>query len=131
MNLENQFVNLELSKKLKELGVKQESLFYWYYCDENKPFIEYEELLYENIYRTGPDPIKICSAFTASELLEMLPFGEFGYNFLLIQKDDEYDISHAIEDAYIENNIHFLDKNLQNALAKMIIHLIEKQLIEI
>jgi len=29
MNLEDQVISLELAKKLKELGVKQESLFYW------------------------------------------------------------------------------------------------------
>ncbi len=29
MKLENQITSLELSKKLRELGVKQESLFYW------------------------------------------------------------------------------------------------------
>lgn len=29
MNLENQVVSLELAKKLKELGVKQESLYWW------------------------------------------------------------------------------------------------------
>ena len=31
MKLEDQVVSLELAKKLKELGVKQESLFYWGY----------------------------------------------------------------------------------------------------
>lgn len=30
MKLENQVVSLDLAKKLKELGVKQESLFNWY-----------------------------------------------------------------------------------------------------
>ena len=29
MKLENQVVSLEIAKSLKELGVKQESLFYW------------------------------------------------------------------------------------------------------
>jgi hypothetical protein len=34
MNLEDQIVSLELAKKLKELGVKQETVFIWYPHDE-------------------------------------------------------------------------------------------------
>lgn len=46
MNIESQVVNLELSKKLHELDVKQESLFYWcknYNDFYDVTFVEYEE----------------------------------------------------------------------------------------
>ena len=33
MKLEQQVCSLELAQKLKELGVKQESLFYWTYSN--------------------------------------------------------------------------------------------------
>jgi hypothetical protein len=66
--LEKQVVNLELSKRLKKLGVRQESLFDWgkyAYGDEIKvvPTFGYQEHPYSYI----------CSAFTVAELGEMLP----------------------------------------------------------
>ncbi len=80
MELENQVVSLDLAKRLKELKVKQESLFYW----STRTF---EPGL------TGPNPITalilgteinqsqyhkvtdeiIASAFTVAELGEILP----------------------------------------------------------
>ncbi len=59
MRIEEQVISLELAQKLKELGVKQESLFWWddhtelgmghivSYCDADNP---------------------VCAAFTAAEL---------------------------------------------------------------
>jgi hypothetical protein len=38
ISLENQMYSLELFKRLKELGVKQESYFYWKQ-DENEPYL--------------------------------------------------------------------------------------------
>ena len=73
MELEQQVCSLELAKKLKELGVKQESLWYWNMI--TKEFKDYE----------GKSPIIACeiysnsrlwenfSAFTVAELGEMLP----------------------------------------------------------
>lgn len=64
MQLEKQVCSLELSKKLKELGVKQESIFYYWHdkCKINlAPNIEL------------PKIETICSTFTVAELGEMLP----------------------------------------------------------
>ena len=38
MKLEQQVVSLELAKKLKELGVKQDSLFYWWGTFNYRPY---------------------------------------------------------------------------------------------
>jgi hypothetical protein len=68
MKIEDQVCSLELAKRLKELGVKQESYFYWFVLvgigtarlrnNEWRPEV------------SGEEPI---SAFTVSELMEMLP----------------------------------------------------------
>lgn len=81
MKLEEQVTNLELSKKLKELGVKQESLFYWvgvFPLVTSKPIIVNAEKLKEFYSDKTEDFIRaikneVCSAFTVAELGEMLP----------------------------------------------------------
>lgn len=73
MKLENQVVSLELSKKLKELGVKQESLFYWsdadVYTEEKGWTVNYRSKI------TKRDGVELdwYSAYTVAELGEMLP----------------------------------------------------------
>jgi len=63
MTLENQVCSLDLAKRLKELGVKQESLFWW------NQFAQ-DDLSY-NLQAEKSD---LCiSAFTCAELGEMLP----------------------------------------------------------
>ena len=66
MKLENQVCSLELAKKLKELGVKQESYFYWQ---------EFEgQVALRSAYRGNELPRDDrYSAFTVAELGEMLP----------------------------------------------------------
>lgn len=79
MKLEQQVCSLELAKRLKELGVKQESLFYW--VDLNfggkrgdlKPY----PMFYQN-QRPWDDgdlysEYWLASAFTAAELGLLLP----------------------------------------------------------
>lgn len=82
MTLEQQVCSLELAKRLKELGVKQESLFLW--CNFGKddwrgPYSNIDGISIRFPATPGPysftkdDCWEWCSAFTASELGEMLP----------------------------------------------------------
>lgn len=71
MKLENQVVSLNLAKKLKELGAKQESLFYW--TDGMKYNGDYDLVyLHAPMVKEGGGPIDTVSAFTATELGEAL-----------------------------------------------------------
>jgi len=68
MELSKQVVFLELYKRLKELGVKQESLCYWY-----PTFGRTDEYHVEYQGEDGRDDEMVCAAFTVAELGEMLP----------------------------------------------------------
>ena len=65
MNLEDQVCSLELAKKLKELGVKQESIFWWI------EFVNGWELRFATF--KVPTLNDVISAFTVAELGEGLP----------------------------------------------------------
>jgi hypothetical protein len=108
MKLENQVCSLELSKKLNELRVKQDSLFY-YHSDSHK--------IWTNKHPEGYS----YSAFTVAELGELL-----GYWISTRKLLDNYwrCICHVID---YEHEI--IDLNEANARAKMLIHLIEKGLL--
>ena len=114
MKLEQQVCSLELAKKLKELGVKQESLWWWQKQNHTDTW---------NI-----EDMQICafdedwySAFTVAELGEMLPKG--------IRTDKKvhgnewcvYDYGQAISDT-----TYHQAKTEANARAKMVIYLKEK-----
>jgi hypothetical protein len=78
MKLENQVCNLDLAKKLKELGVKQESLFGWVifgdgYEKGHRSYKENYELRSQESKTYFED--SWISAFTVAELGEMLPLG--------------------------------------------------------
>jgi len=71
MKLENQVVSLELAKKLKELGVNQESLFWWKdaFYDKDGRFIDEHEWHIANRHDiTDTSVVGACSAFTVAEL---------------------------------------------------------------
>ena len=65
MKLEDQVVGLELAKKLKELGVKQESYCYWREGNKEDPTYRIVTMV---CAKGGT-----YSAFTVAELGEMLP----------------------------------------------------------
>jgi len=78
MKLENQCVSLELAKKLKELGVEQDSLFWWYQVVGTiKSETEVDWQIKYGNYDNG------YSAFTVAELGEML---FYRYDSFLVSK---------------------------------------------
>lgn len=73
MKLEQQVVSLEQAQKLKELGVKQESL--WSYCFHENPNKSPVELFGETLELTNShstDYDVYFAAFTVAELISML-----------------------------------------------------------
>jgi hypothetical protein len=71
MTLEHQVTSLELSKRLKELGVKQESLFLWVKaCGSGEWSLKSDEAFDHMASLAADDEV---AAYTVAELGEMLP----------------------------------------------------------
>lgn len=147
MKIEDQVCSLELAKILKELGVPQKSIFVWEYFDDNCygiKFIPYA------VVTDQFNKLELYAAFTSGELGRLLP------NTVDIKKDEPFNffrlniskfISINDEMKHINNfivnydcevvefsapfrklNKNIYDPNLANAMAKMLIHLIENNL---
>lgn len=128
MELEKQVTSLELSKKLKELGVKQESITGWRlrYVTSNDDIVNSEWVIVTNGFIEEWVGDEACSAFTVAELLDMCPAS----TTLLKRTDLE---TKKIPRYYAETFEHYRDsdsdENPANALARMLIQLIENKLI--
>ena len=115
--------SIELAERLKELGVKQESLFYWnetekdndYWLGEYGPIIDID--LSED--KTGD----YCSAYTSDELGEMLP--RVGW-FTSTNKEGSY-VSFL---NVATGEKRFDDNTMANSMARMLIYLKENKLID-
>lgn len=113
MKIEKQVCSLELAKKLKELGVEQESLFYWWgNREKTEIIIAYRGDLWEWSIPIGVKENGYCSAFTVAELGDMLP-SEIGGKFRLFihkhhYKERGYGVAyHAKRRAYGRMRGHF------------------------
>lgn len=142
MKLENQVTNLELSKKLKGLGVKQESLFYWMFSAFSKP--ERQIIYYEDKVQLEKDFVSnrydLTSAFTVAELGEMLPEEIedpktkyiFGLHLNKVESKNWevwYEYRWNDEERLIGEQVFYSDTEA-NARAKMLIYLIENKLVK-
>lgn len=117
MELTKQVVSLELSRKLKELGVKQESLFIW--SEHTKPETLWSVVTYEEKYDHTPT-YPTYSAFTVAELGELLKFKFSSHN----------DYFYGGEYWYIDTNDEQFHADTEaDARAKMLIYLLENKLI--
>lgn len=131
MKLEDQVASLELCKRLKELGVKQESYFWWAFGQKEADFFVVR-------YFDG-DPVhfnKVCSAFTVAELGEILP--------MYIEQDGTPYYFHAIRengDSWMVGYYKLFESKYYacreqhpfseaDARAKMLIYLLENKMIE-
>lgn len=142
MKLEDQVCDLKYAKQLKKLIVKQESWFYYVWETqsripkektiniETKQQFENEKDEHDYRYLRIYSKKLICSAFTATELMEILPVyikSEYTERYHNISKlninksNNKYCVSYLYTEIY--------DKKMVNALAKMLIRIIKKGLI--
>lgn len=137
MNLEQQVVSLELAKRLKEMGVKQESLLWW-----SQPYPKEVDGKPNAWVMSGGDEPRVTffktpnsvSAFTVAELGEMLPQGISSYKNP-DKKGEWRALAHRElwdrEGVTLEGR-PFTDADTEaDARAKMLIYLIEHDLIQI
>ena len=149
MKLEQQLTSLNISKKLKELGITQDAYWAWIVDDEktlNPPhwFIgdstSYENSRYKDVYlvRNGsPKAERIkesYSAFSVAELGEILPKNIISF---FRRDNDEWVCNlHYLSEYEDENGDYehygkqITDETEADARAKMLIYLIENGLIE-
>lgn len=123
MKLEDQVSSREPSERLKELGVKQESHFWWGHWDfaPDSPFV-WDGSADGN---TEDDTkIKRCSAFTVAELGEMLPRIDFCFEKYNSKRWEFW------FDGKYEGRKQFQDCTEADARAKMLIYLIENKLVK-
>lgn len=121
MELTKQVTSLELSKRLKELGVKQESLFWWL-----NPFKEQGFILTQDSEWDKNDHHEFCSAFTVAELGEMLNVSGFGDMTTSCLGANGW---HCSGNTTKLGRKHFIDTTEAGARAKMLIYLLENNLI--
>ncbi len=126
MKLEQQVCSLELARKLKKLGVKQDSLFWWVEIMENYKWTGEYELEYEI-----PDyqrKTRSISAFTVAELGEMLPKGFLAQKISNRKTSKNKYRCHG----YMEDESYYIPtlyaNSEANARAKMLIYLLENNL---
>lgn len=153
MNIEDQVCSLELAQNLLYLGINKYSIFYYLNIDGEGKYYVYDDHHLPEEFEYEGDKI---SAYTASELLEILPsiiqikdrepFDNFRIFITRFNSVDEerkiinnfivnYECDTttcAVEEAWLRRKLtsNIYDKNLANALARMLIYLIENGLMK-
>jgi hypothetical protein len=140
MELEKQVCSLELAKRLKELGVKQESAFSWFQRKKEETYAKWTyqnevpwQLLWTSTTQlsTEEDSFEhVIAAFTVAELGEMLRVkccvdGKFQMPQFYLP---ECVWLHYIPDGD-EDDVEIASPTEADARAKMLIYLLENKLI--
>lgn len=125
MKIEDQVCSIEHAKKLKELGVKQESLWHWIERDSQDIYMFPFELL---PLRDGIE-YESYAAFAVAELSEMLPFyleiteGGIPYDCPLLFQKRSYGYTCNF------HRVEIKEDTLPDVYARTLIYLIEHNLI--
>lgn len=138
MTLEQQVCSLDLAKRLKELGVKQYSVFVWMESEGREmgtslPFLVYKTAVGWYMQNGGGvgsftiERLKQNAAFTVAELCGKLS-GD-GASSFSIEKDTISGWKIEYLPRYGGDWTREYDTSLANALAKMLIYLLENKLI--
>lgn len=134
MRLEDQVTSLELAKRLKELGVLQGGAFDYY---ENTFHPEHPFIVLRPTVNMMENPTSwICSAFTVAELGEMLPREAHGFDLVIRPADGSTPLKWHI--GYVEPDHEGYEyrferqasDKLVDAMARMLIHLIEQGILK-
>jgi len=129
MKLEQQVCSLELAKRLKELGVKQESYFRHVRLSD-KPDLTEDWYILD---RKPTDYLEIVSAFTVAELGELLPNivmkdeQDWWFETLKNGSGTSWMVCYEAKDE--SDVIVFHAPTEADARAKMLIYLLENKLI--
>jgi len=119
MELTDITTSLKISKRLKEKGLKQDSLFYWTGIDIDgvKP----------SIVMGYVETLDCYSAHTAEEWLELLP------EYILIDNTAYYLFMNLHKEFHVEYkcNLYFEDKKFADALGLMWEYLTDNKLMEV
>jgi len=130
MKIEKQVVSLELAKKLKELEVKQESLWWWIksYDRGLNETMEWIVSEYDLSQWDGSHIEEQYSAFTVAELGEMLP-NAIDINILRCMKTirGEYICQYRANDVEGGKELCYTQADTEaNARAKMVLYLVKE-----
>lgn len=144
--IESHLTSLEISRRLSELGIKKEALFYYWVACENPLIGSISEETAKNWFLSSIQQVKESKnghdweypAYTASELLEMLPAEITGSDdepfYITVEKnlEENWDVSYQniTPNGAPQWECHEDEKYIQNALAKMLIHLLENGIVK-
>lgn len=128
--LEDQVISLEIAEKLRKLGVKEDSLFYWAYADDDKQWelvfgMDLEEYADDFPYQS----MNIIPAYNVAELGDLMKgkgMGTTAYSDIQKQwwvSGGKWDVTNQ---KYSEVK---MDLNEANARAQMLVYLLENKLI--
>ena len=140
MELEKQVCSLELAEKLKDLGVPQDSIFYWVRSDLGNMGVQYVKAFVHQRRPPDTDTFEYLSAFTVAELGEMFPTtiydqsGEYFLNLGATSENIKYGNTREFTVSYVgieKDIIHIHEHTEADARAKILIYLIENKLIPI